>query len=110
MTNKELRRLRKTELMELLVDQMKQNEWLQKKLEGQETELQQTGTRPEKSHKQFSEESGQRTEKEERLAEQARLCTERDALLAEKDRLLREMDDRIAELWERVKLIENADV
>ena len=39
MTSKELRRLQKTELMELLVDQMKQNEWLQKKLEGQESEL-----------------------------------------------------------------------
>ena len=67
MTNKELRRLRKTELMELLVDQMKQNEWLQKKLEGQETELKSSNSRLEEERQQYAEKTEQLAEKDRPL-------------------------------------------
>ena len=83
MSNRDLRRLRKTELIELLADQMKSNEWLQKKLEGQETDLKTSNARLEKERQQFA-------EKTEWLAG-------KDRLLADKKRQLREMDERITE-------------
>ena len=73
MTNKELRRLRKTELMELLVDQMKQNKWQQKKLEGQETDLKASASRLEEERQQIF-------ERAEQAAEQARFYTKHESL------------------------------
>ena len=73
MTNKELRRLRKTELMELLVDQVKQNKWQQKKLEGQETDLKASASRLEEERQQIF-------ERAEQAAEQARFYTKHESL------------------------------
>ena len=97
MTRKELKQLKRTELMELLIDLMKENEQLQQTLDDNAASLQEANQAAQRSKRQEKEVADRLSELDAQLQSRDRALAAKEQELAEKEQQLKQKAVQLAE-------------